>query len=301
MANVERGARLLSESTNLCCGCAEGIAMRLVSQACPRNVIASIATGCLEVCTTPYPFTSWNVPCIHAAFETSSSVASGIEAAVKRLGKNWKVLAIAGDGGTVDIGLGALSGTLERGHKVTHICLDTECYSNTGVQRSGSTPYGAWTTTTPAGRKSIGKPRPKKPIAEIVAAHRIPYVATASIAYPPDLIEKAKKALELQPSFLHIHTPCNPGWGFEPEKTVEVARKAVETGMWVLYEIEAGNLRITRRLENRKPVQEYLKMQKRFKHLTERETKRIQEMTDSEWERLEGLERQAEFKPQIHP
>ncbi len=282
---------LLSESTNLCSGCAEGIALRLVSRACPKNVMVSIATGCLEVCTTPYPFTSWLVPAIHAAFETSSSVASGIEAAVKKLGKDWKVLALAGDGGTVDIGLGALSGMLERGQKVTQICLENECYANTGVQRSGSTPYGAWTTTTPYGKKSIGKSRPKKPIAEIVAAHRVPYVATASIAYPSDLIEKVKKALELQPSFLHIHTPCNTGWGFGPEETVEVARKAVETGMWVLYEIEAGALRITKRVENKKPVREYLGMQKRFRHLKGEEIRKIQEITDSEWTRFEKLEK----------
>lgn len=284
-------ADLIARSTNLCCGCAEGIAMRLISQACPKNVIASIATGCLEVCTTPYPFTSWKVPVIHAAFETSSSVASGIEAAVKSLGKDWKVLALAGDGGTVDIGFGALSGMLERGQKVTQICLENECYANTGVQRSGSTPYGAWTTTTPAGKKIPGKQRPRKPIAEIVAAHRIPYVATASVAYPADLIQKVKKAFEFQPSFVHIHTPCNTGWGFEPEKTVEVARKAVETGMWVLYEIENGQLRITKRLENRKPVGEYMGMQKRFRHLTQELTKEIQNKTNSEWKRLEGLEK----------
>jgi len=282
---------LLSKSTNLCSGCAEGIALHLISRACPRDVIVSMATGCLEVCTTPYPFTSWKVPAIHAAFETSSSVASGIEAAVKKLGKDWKVLAIAGDGGTFDIGFQALSGMLERGQRVTQICLDNECYANTGVQRSGATPYGAWTTTTPAGRKSIGKSRPKKPIAEIVAAHRVPYVATASIAYPSDLIEKVKKALKMQPSFVHIHTPCNTGWGFEPEETVEVARKAVETGMWVLYEIENGALRITKRIENRKPVEEYLGMQKRFRHLSEEETRKIQEKTDSEWERLEKCEK----------
>jgi pyruvate ferredoxin oxidoreductase beta subunit len=289
-------ADLIAESTNLCSGCAEGIAMHLISRACPKDVIVSMSTGCLEVCTTPYPFTSWKVPAIHAAFETSSSVASGIEAAVKKLGKDWKVLAIAGDGGTVDIGFGALSGTLERGHKVTHIVLDNECYANTGVQRSGSTPYGAWTTTTPAGRKSIGKSRPKKPVAEIVAAHRIPYVATASIAYPSDLIGKVKKALEMQPSFVHIHAPCNTGWGFEPEKTVEVARKAVETGMWVLYEIEEGAFRITKRIENRKPVEEYLGMQKRFRHLTDKEIRKIQEISDSEQERLERLESMGRFK-----
>lgn len=282
---------LLSESTNLCCGCSEGIALNLISKACPRDVIVSISTGCLEVCTTPYPFTSWNVPCIHAAFETTSSVASGIEAAVKKLGKQWKVLGISGDGGTFDIGFQALSGMLERDHKVTQICLDNECYANTGVQRSGATPYGAWTTTTPAGSKSVGKERPKKPIAEIVAAHRIPYVATASIAYPADLIAKVKKAFEMQPSFVHIHCPCTTGWGFGPEKTVEIARKAVETGMWVLYEIEQGEFRMTKRLSVRKPVQDYLGMQKRFKHLKDEDVKKIQAMTDSEWDRLEAKEK----------
>ena len=222
-------------------------------------------------------------------------MASGIEAAVKKMGKKWKVVAIAGDGGTIDIGFQGLSGMLERGHKVTQIMLDNEAYMNTGIQRSSATPYGAWTTTSPPGEFSIGKERPKKPIAEIVAAHKIPYVATASIAYPPDLIGKMKKALEKQPSFLHINCPCPTGWKFDSSQTVALARKAVETGMWVLYEIEDGRLRITKRIEEgQKPrVEEYLNLQGRFKHLKPKpqEIKKIQEHVNSEWQRLEKIEK----------
>ena len=279
----------------MCSGCGIAIAVNLISRACPKDVIVSSATGCLEVTTTTYPLTSWNVPFIHCAFETASSVASGIEAATKKLGKSWKVMAIAGDGGTFDIGFQALSGMLERGHKVTQVCVDNECYANTGVQRSGATPYGASTTTSPAGEFSIGKERQKKPIAEIVAAHKIPYVATASIAYPSDFIAKVKKAFEKQPSFIHIHCPCATGWRFDSSKTINLARKAVETGMWVLYEIEDGKLRITKRLadkQERTPVEEYLKLQGRFKHLNSKPQviKKIQERVNSEWDRLEKRE-----------
>lgn len=286
--------KLLSPGHTMCSGCGNAIAMNLLSRACPKNVIVSCATSCLEVTTSAYPMTSWNVPFIHCAFETASSVASGIEAAVKKMGRDWKVMAIAGDGGTFDIGLQSLSGTLERGQNVTHICLDNECYANTGVQRSGATPYGAWTTTTPPGEFSIGKDEQKKPIAEIVAAHRIPYVAIASIAYPADLISKVKKAFERQPSFVHIHCPCPTGWKFESSQTVQLAKRAVETGMWILYEIEDGKLRITKRVkeENRLPVGDYLKLQARFRHLKPEsdEIKTIQKHVNIEWERLEKKE-----------
>jgi pyruvate ferredoxin oxidoreductase beta subunit len=289
--------KLLSPGHTMCSGCGNAIAVNLLSKACPKNVIVSCATSCLEVTTSAYPMTSWNVPFIHCAFETTSSVASGIEAAVKKMGRDWKVMAIAGDGGTFDIGLQSLSGTLERGQNVTHICLDNEAYMNTGIQRSGATPYGAWTTTSPPGEFSIGKHRQKKPIAEIVAAHRVPYVATASIAYPADLIGKIKKAFERQPSFVHIHCPCPTGWKYESSQTVQLAKKAVETGMWILYEIEDGKLRITKRVEedDRLPVGDYLKLQARFKHLKpespeSEELKTIQKHINTEWERLEKIE-----------
>jgi pyruvate ferredoxin oxidoreductase beta subunit len=214
-----------------------------------------------------------------------------MEAAIKHLGKDWKVMAIAGDGGTFDIGFQALSGMMERGHKVTQVCVDNECYANTGVQRSGATPYGAWTTTSPVGKRSIGKQQFKKPIAEIIAAHKVPYVASASIAYPTDLIAKAKKAFENQPSFLHIHSPCPTGWKHGTADTVKISRLAVETGMWVLYEIENGQMRITHRVTKKKPVDEYLKIQGRFKHLQPEDIKVIQSHVEAENERLEKIEK----------
>ena len=281
---------LLAPGHTTCAGCGVAIAIRQLSKGCPDNVIVSNATSCLEVTTSAYPQTAWNVPWIHAAFETSSSVASGIEAAIRKLGKDWKVLSIAGDGGTFDIGLQAISGTLERGQKVTHVCVDNEAYANTGVQRSGATPHLAWTTTSPAGKKSQGKPQGKKPILEILAAHRIPYAASASIAYPADLAQKMRKAFEKQPSFVHIHCPCPPGWKTPESDSVKMARLAIDTGMWVLYEIEDGLLKITRRPQ-KKPVQEYLGLQGRFRHLTPENVKEIQQMTDRRWEELEAQEK----------
>jgi len=189
-----------------------------------------------------------------------------------------------------DIGLQALSGMLERGHKVTHICVSNECYSNTGIQRSGATPFGAWTTTTPVGKKFSGKKEFSKPMAEIAAAHRIPYVATASVAYPEDLQMKMKKALESQPSFLLIQTPCPPAWKMDTAHSVKAARLAVQSGMWVLYEIEKGRLKISMK-PKRVLVSEYLGMQGRFKHLTPEQTSQIQKQTDAEFARLEKIEK----------
>lgn len=284
-------SKLLAPGHSLCPGCGVGIAMNMISQAAPEKLIVACATSCLEVTTSFYPQTAWKVPWIHSAFETVSAMASGIEAAIRKKGKDWKVLAVAGDGGTFDIGFQGLSGMLERGHKVTQVCVDNECYANTGVQRSGATPYGAWTTTTPTGKKSTGKAKYKKPLVDIVAAHRIPYTASASIAYPQDLINKMKKAFEKQPSFVHIHCPCPTGWKFGVDKTVKLARSAVETGMWALYEIEDGVFRLTKRISDRKPVEEYLKPQGRFKHLPEEEVQKIQNMIDKHWQEMENREK----------
>ena len=291
--NEQKEFGLLSKGHAMCGGCSVAIAINLISRAAPKDLIISCATSCLEVTTSTYPETAWKVPWIHAAFETASSVASGVEAAIEKLGKDWKVLAIAGDGGTFDIGLQALSGMLERGHKVTQVCLDNECYANTGVQRSSATPYGASTSTTPSGRQSLGNTTFKKPIVEITAAHGIPYAASASIAYPADLIRKMKIAFEKQPSFVHIHCPCTTGWKFDTSQTVEVAKLAVETGMWVLFEIEDGVFRISKRIDSRKPVEEYLKTQGRFSHIINRpdEIKKIQEHVDKEWKRYENKEK----------
>jgi len=284
-------AKLISPGHSMCAGCGVGIAVNLISRAAPEKLIVTCATSCLEVTTSVYPQTAWNVPWIHTAFENTSATASGIEAAIKKLGKDWKVLAMAGDGGTFDIGLQALSGMLERGHKVTQVCLDNECYANTGVQRSGATPYGAWTTTSPAGKQSTGKAELKKPIVEIVAAHRIPYAVSASIAYPQDLINKMKKAFEKQPSFVHIHCPCPTGWKFEPSESVKIARLAVETGMWALYEIEDGKFKLSKKIEKKRPIEDYLKTQGRFKHLPETELRKIQGQVNRRWEELEQAEK----------
>jgi len=272
-----------------CAGCGQMNAVRQVLNAAGPNVIVANATGCLEVATTGYPETAWEVPWIHAAFENAASVASGIDAALKALGKREgkTIFAFAGDGGTFDIGLQALSGMLERGHKVIYVVFDNEAYMNTGIQRCSSTPYGARTTTSPPGKVSIGEKRPKKPISAIVAAHDIPYVATATIAYHNDLKKKVKKAVEIGgPAFLHIFTPCSPGWGFPSNMTVQLSRLAVETGVFILWELEnsgdVNNLKVTYKPKERKPVIEYLKLQSRFRHIVNRpeEVERIQKEID---------------------
>ncbi len=284
-------ARLLESGHTMCAGCGVAVAVNMISSVCPKDTIVCCATSCLEVTTSAYPQTAWNSPWIHIAFETVSALASGVEAGVKKLKKGWKVLAIAGDGGTFDIGLQGLSGMLERDHKITQCCVDNECYANTGVQRSSATPFGAWTTFSPNGKQSFGKGEWKKPICEIVAAHRIPYVASATIGYPQDLYAKVRKALDNQPSFLHVLCPCPTGWKFDSSLSVKLSRIAVETGMWMLYEVEDGRLRITKKLEKRKPVEEYMNLQGRFRHLREPEIKRIQKHTDSEYRRLLDIEK----------
>jgi len=281
-------ARLLESGHTMCAGCGVAIAVNMVTSECPKETIINCATSCLEVTTSAYPQTAWNSPWIHTAFETVSAMASGVEAAVKKKGKDkeWKILAIAGDGGTFDIGFQGLSGMLERGHKVTFLCVDNNCYANTGVQRSSATPYGAWTTFSPNGKVSFGKGEWKKPIGEIAAAHHIPYVASANVGYPQDLKAKTKKGLDSQPSFLHVLSPCPTGWKFDVSMSVKLARLAVETRMWVLYEIVDGILTVTKKIEKPKPVEEYLKLQGRFKHLAKPQIDYMQERVNEEYERL---------------
>ncbi len=278
----------LSQGHRTCSGCGAAIAIRTVLRAAGPNIIVCENTGCLEVTTTPYPETSWNVPWIHVAFENAPAVASGVEAAMKKLGKDTKVIALGGDGSTFDIGFQALSGMLERGHDILYVCYDNEAYMNTGVQRSGSTPYGAMTTTSPPGKFSIGENRPKKDMPAIVAAHGVPYVATASIGYINDLEKKVKKALSIKgPKYLQINQPCCPGWGYNESNTVELAKLAVQSGMWMLYEIENGEFKLSVKPAKRVPVKDYLKMQKRFKHLKDENIAEIQKTVDDKWKKLE--------------
>jgi len=260
---------LFASGHTACAGCGQSIAARLVLEAAGRNTIIANNTGCLEVFSTKYPESAWGVPWIHSLFENAAAVASGIESALRFQGKKDKILVIAqaGDGGTADIGMQALSGMWERGHDVLAICYDNEAYENTGIQRSGLTPYDASTTTSPSGLESFGNPRPKKPMPEIAKAHGIPYVATASVGFPQDLQKKVKKAISIKgPKYLQIHVPCPLGWGHSPGLTYQIAKLAVETGLYPIIEYENGILTGVRKITP-KPVEEYLKPQRRFRHI----------------------------------
>ncbi len=260
-----------------CAGCGEANAIRQVLNVAGPNTVITNATGCIEVMTTGYPETAWETPWIHAAFENAASVAAGVEAALKARGRkkndsgNVNVLAFGGDGATFDIGFQALSGMLERGHDVLYVVYDNEAYMNTGIQRSSATPWGASTTTTPAGKVRPRNITRKKPLAAICAAHDIPYTATATIAHNIDLKKKVKKALSFEgPKFLHIFAPCPTGWRYPSEKTIELSRLSVDTGVFPLWEVEGGDLskiKITKMPKARKNVEEYLKLQGRFRHI----------------------------------
>jgi pyruvate ferredoxin oxidoreductase beta subunit len=277
-----------------CIGCGEALAVRLVAKALGPNTIIVAATGCMEIVASQLPWTSWNVPWIHTIFENTAAVASGIESGLKTLmSKNKKatedihVVATAGDGGTSDIGLQALSGALERGHKFLYICWDNEAYMNTGIQRSSATPYGAATTTAPVGKKSIGQVTWKKNMPAIVAAHNIPYVATACPSYPFDLMDKVTKAVSINgPSYLHVLSACPTGWRTPTDTSIEIGRLAVQTGVFPIYEIENGKYKMNVNTPKRKPVADYLKPQGRFRHLSDNEIKYIQERVDREYDEL---------------
>ncbi|MCD6509933.1 MAG: pyruvate ferredoxin oxidoreductase [Thermoprotei archaeon] len=290
-----------------CQGCGPAIVLRMTFKALrpDETAVVAFATGCMEVVSTIYPFTAWRIPFVHLAFENVAAAASGIESALRALErkglfkskKKVHVIAFGGDGGTFDIGLQALSGALERGHKFLYICYDNEAYMNTGIQRSGATPFAAWTTTSPVGSKIPGKPQFKKNLVGIAAAHEIPYAATASPAFWADYIRKVRRALDADgPALIHVLCPCPLGWRFDPSMTIDVARLAVETRFFPLYEIENGRkYRITFKVPRPKPIMEYLKLQGRYRHLTRPEysdlVKRLQEAVDSFYHWLEHMEK----------
>lgn len=280
---------LLAPGHKACAGCGEALAARIVMDAAGPNTIVTCATGCLEVFSTLYPQSAWKMPWIHSLFENSAAVAAGIEVALRALGREneAKVIAQGGDGATADIGIGCLSGMLERGHNILYVCYDNEAYMNTGVQRSGLTPFEASTSTSPSGEVSWGNMTDKKPMPEIVAAHRIPYVATATVAYFKDLENKVKKALNIKgPKYLQVHCPCPLGWAYDPALTIKVAKLAVQTGLIPIFEMENGKITSVRKIARKQPVEEYLKLQARFRHLFRKEggkeeLKRIQEIADN--------------------
>jgi len=276
-----------------CPGCPATIALRTTLKALGKKTILIVPASCSAVIQSIVPKTSFGVPTLNIAFAASASAASGVAAALKMLGKDDITPVVwAGDGGSYDIGIQALSGALERGDDFIYICYNNQMYSNTGIQRSGATPYGAWTTTTWTGKKEM-----QKDLAEIVLAHHPPYVATASIAYPDDLYDKVKKAKEMKgPRYLEILAPCPPGWRFDMSKTVEVARLAVQTGAWVLYEAINGKIEFTsyskmllKGKKERKPIEEYLKLQGRFRHLTEEDIEKIKKNIEEKWKRYKEI------------
>ncbi len=276
-----------------CMGCGEALAVRLVCKALGRNVIIANATGCMEIVSSQLPYTSWEVPWIHTLFENTAAVASGIEAGIKVLrrkgkySKKTKVVAMAGDGGTADIGLQALSGALERGHNLIYICFDNEAYMNTGIQRSSATPFGASTTTSPAGKVSIGQTTWKKNMPAIAAAHDIPYVATACHSYPFDLMNKISKAMKVEgPSYIHILSVCPTGWRLPSDLTIRAGRLAVETGIFPIYEIEEGRYTLNLDFPHLRPVEDYFKLQGRFRHLTKETVVQIQARVTDEYVKL---------------
>jgi pyruvate ferredoxin oxidoreductase beta subunit len=277
-----------------CIGCGEALAVRLACKALGRNVVIANATGCMEIVSSPLPTTSWKVPWIHTLFENTAAVASGIESGLKMLMKKGRiaeqditVVAMAGDGGTSDIGLQALSGAMERGHNFVYICFDNEAYMNTGIQRSSATPYGASTTTSPAGKVSIGQFSWKKNLPAIAVAHNIPYVATASPSYPVDLIEKVQKAAATPgPAYVHILSVCPTGWRCPTDLSVRIGRLAVETGIFPLYEVENGQYKLNFDFPELRPITDYMKLQGRFRHLSEDIIAKIQKRVTAEYKAL---------------
>ncbi len=277
-----------------CQGCAPALTMRLITKFLGPDIIISMPTGCMEIISSYHPDNAWKVPWLHVAFEVAASVGSGMEAGLKALmrkgklpKKEIKVVAIGGDGGTADIGLQALSGAFERGHDMIYICYDNEAYMNTGIQRSGLTPFHAWTTTSPVGKNLSGQPTWKKNMPEIMAAHRAPYVATACPSYPQDFEEKLQKAKRTKgPSYIHVLAPCPLGWRYDSALSIKLGRLAVETCFFPLYEVENGVYKITYMPEEIKHIKEYLSLQGRFRHLREEEIEEIEKMVKREFEIL---------------
>lgn len=288
---------LLTAGHRMCAGCGAPIVVKMALLASDYPVVASNATGCLEVSTCISEYTAWKIPWIHNAFENAAATLSGVETMYRSLKKQGKIdkeikfIAFGGDGGTYDIGFQSLSGAMERGHDMLYICYDNGAYMNTGIQRSSATPFGADTTTCPAGSAVPGKLQQRKDLTKIMAAHGIPYVAQASPSHWSDLMKKVRKALEIKgPKFMNIIAPCNRGWRSRTDDAILLSRLAVETCYWPLYEIENGITRVTVKPKEKKPLVDFLKPQGRFKHMFAPENewmlKQAQEEVDRNWERL---------------
>ena len=285
-----------------CAGCAPALVMRQVLLAANDTpMVCSCSTGCMEVCSSIYPQTAWRCSFIHTAFENSAATISGVEAAYRAFKKQGKIdeeikfIGFGGDGGTYDIGLQSLSGAMERRHNMLYVCYDNEAYMNTGVQRSSATPVGAHTNTSPAGKVKGGKEQSRKDLAACMVAHDVPYVATASPHNPRDLMAKVQKALAVDgPAFMLILAPCPVGWHYKPQDSIKIARLAVETCFWPLYEVENKKYTINYKPKEKLPITEWTQMQRRFRHLSQpmfaHLLERLQAESDAKWAELLHLE-----------
>ncbi len=302
LKELAKGEDRFVHGHRMCAGCGAPIVVKQVLMATDYPIIAANATGCLEVSSCIQQFTAWKIPWMHSAFENAAATISGIEAMYRSQvkqgrmeDKNVKFLAFGGDGGTYDIGFQALSGAMERGHDMLYVCYDNGAYMNTGIQRSSATPFGANTTTCPAGDVVPGKPQNRKDLTRIMAAHGIPYVAQASPANWRDLMKKVQKAMEIKgPKFMNIIAPCNRGWRSRTDDAITLAKLAVETCYWPLFEIENGVTKITSKPKEKKPLVDFLKPQGRFKHMfapgNEYLLETAQAYVDAQWERLQKEE-----------
>lgn len=296
---------VLSGGHRACAACGCSIALRQVTLAAERPIVVGCATGCMEVVTTIYPYTAWRCPYIHNAFENVAATISGAEAAYSAMKRKGQIdedidfIAFGGDGGTYDIGIQALSGAMERGHRMLYVCYNNEAYMNTGIQRSGATPRYASTTTAPAGKVVPGKIQKRKDLTAIMAAHGIPYVAQTSMHAWRDVAQKVRKALNCGgPAFINILASCNRGWRVKMEDSISICKMAADTCAWPMYEVENGIYKVTYKPREKQPAVEWLKMQGRFSHLFKGEHQdlldQFQKDVDEEWEAL--LAREAEGK-----
>lgn len=307
MANLKELSKkpdLFTSGHRLCAGCGIPIIPKLLFKVTDYDIIVGSATGCFEVATTIYPYTSWMKPFIHNAFENAAATISGVEAmyvSLKKQGKipanrKLKFVTFGGDGGTYDIGLQSLSGALERGHDFVYICYDNGAYMNTGIQRSSATPYGAATTTSPAGKVIPGKMQKRKDLTNIVAAHHIEFAAQTTVSHWNDLATKLARALDVDgPAFLNVLSPCVPGWMIPSDQSIEVTRVAVETCFWPLFEVDKGILKINYKPKEKRPITDWTKLQGRFRHLSRPENAHVvvelQRQVDEYWEYLLRMEK----------
>jgi len=275
-----------------CPGCGGGLAVRYLLKALGPRTVMSIPACCWAIVSGAFPRTCLAVPTIDTAFEATGASISGLRAALDAMDvKDVTVVGFAGDGGTADIGIQALSGMIERNTDAMYLMYDNEAYMNTGIQRSSATPAGAWTTTTPAESEGTWKIEPKKNMVAITVAHKIPYAATVSVGYPEDFVRKVEKAKGIKgPRFIHAFCPCPPGWKYPPEATIKLAKLGVTTKIFPLYEVENGVYKVTLKPSKPSPIKDYLQAQGRFKHLPDEEIALMQDSVDKTWDNLTALE-----------